>query len=498
MVDDIIFSMFVNNLLPQNEMKKVEEQLRNDRELGASYAASMLNYQLNKEYADDILGTDYEFSEKNIEQEAGITAKDDSLLVDDHKKSKSTTMKTTISSNEALKIHNLAVELDKYREQHDSISHQEVLASFYRLHMGDDKVSEEEAQEVIAAVTDGVLDFNKNLNEAYKADGFNYKERLTEVLKDSSLSNEQKYEILANFYAAIKYLNVENVNKKTGSAINAFNPVELSPDEEISEEQLSEMVDTISEELENSNIFMTSPDTIKDIYEMSVSSPSDMDQFVLGSEFDIKEKVRAAVITYILYRKGELESFKPDGDTEFGPKEIGAFVAAGIEEAKVASDLAYKKITEKEAYKKFKTISGAIIFTAITLSLLAVGAMLTIIGFLHIATYVASASLAVILAMALGFLIITPLVKLGMDEGEKLVNWMGRTLDRIVDFIQRKCHTDGKKAEEPVKDTETAQTATEIIEESEIEEVPDEIIEDAEVEDADFDEEEPEAETEKA
>lgn len=498
MVDDIIFSLFVNNLLPQDEMKKVEEELRKDGELGAAHAASMLNYQLDKEYADDILGTDYEFFEKKVEEKAGITEKYDSLLVDDHKKTKSTTMKTTISSNEALKIQNLTEELDKYRKQHDSMSHQEVLTSFYRLHMGDDKVSEEEAQKVISALTDGVLDFNKNLNEAYKADGFNYKERLTEVLKDSSLSNEQKYEILANFYAAIKYLNVENVNKETGSAINDFTSVELSPEEEISEEQLSEMIDTISEELGNSNICLTSPNTIKDIYEMSVSSPSDMDKFVLGSEFDIKEKVRVAVVTYLLYRKGELVSFKSDGDTEFGPKEIGAYVAAGIEEAKVASDLANKKITEKEAYKKFKTISGAIIFTAITLSLLAVGAMLTIIGFLHIAPYVASASLAVILAMAIGFLIITPLVKLGVDQGERLVNWLGRSLDRIVDFIQRKCHTDGNKEEEAVKGTETAMTATEIMEESKIEDVTPGLIEDAEVEDADFDDEESEAEPEKA
>lgn len=498
MVDDIIFSMFVNNLLPQDEMKKVEEELRKDGELGAAYAASMLNYQLDKEYADEILGIDYNFSEKKVEEKVGNSAKDDSLFVEDHQKLNLTTMKTTISKNDAIKVQNLAAELDKYRKQYGEMSHEEVISSFYRLHMGEDKVSEEDAKGVYKALTRGVTAFSENLNEAYKAEGINYKERLTEVVKDKNLSNEKKYEILANFYAAIKYLNVENFNKETGSFINAFEcPVELSPEEEISEEQLLEMVDTISNALENSYFCLTTPDTLNDIYEMSVSSPSDMDKFVLGEDIDIQEKVCTAVVTYILYRKGELESFKPNGDVKVGPKEIGAFVAAGIEEAKVVSDLAHKKITEKEAYKKFKTISGVIIFTAIVLSLLAVGTLLTAIAFIHIATYVASASLAVILGMALGFLIITPLVKLGIDEGEKIVNWMGRTLDRIVDYIQSAFHNGGKQAEEQVEDSELVQTDSEI-EEPILDEADAEIVEESEVEDDDFDEEEPEAETEKA
>ena len=55
-VDDITFSRFVNNDLPQAKMVEIEKSLIEDGEINASIQASMLNYSLNEAYAKDLLG----------------------------------------------------------------------------------------------------------------------------------------------------------------------------------------------------------------------------------------------------------------------------------------------------------------------------------------------------------------------------------------------------------------------------------------------------------
>ena len=100
-VDDMTFSRFVNNDLPQAKMAEVEKALIEDGEIDASIQASILNYSVNKDYADDLLGTD----EKNIAAKDRTTLYDDSKEVNDESLIlKSTTMDSKLSKEEILKV----------------------------------------------------------------------------------------------------------------------------------------------------------------------------------------------------------------------------------------------------------------------------------------------------------------------------------------------------------------------------------------------------------
>lgn len=456
MINDFIFSLFVNNLLPQKEMKEVESELKESRELGAAYLASIVDYQTNKEYADDILGTiDYD-SEKKVNEKARNELDVNSMQVNDNLK-KQTNMKKSISKEEALKVQTLSAELSQYCAQNNNRSREESLNAFYRLKL--DNVSSEDANAVISSLKKGIITFNSNLSDILNADNFDYKERMTTILKDSNLTNEQKYEALANILAQLKVLSIENYNPEESTFINNFEHfkesiVVLSPEEETSDEQLNQVISDIVTAMENNTLCLAKPETIKEIFNEPGASAANATNLVLNSEDDINTKVQAALVTYILYKKGELPSFNTSEDVECTPEQIGASIAAGIEEAKVISDLAHGRITESKAYQIFKAISGAILFTAIILALVVIGALLVSYGFLQIAAVVSSATLTVLLGMAFGFLVVAPIVVLAGKGCIKLISWLGDALDSVINFIERKVKSKSKESETQAKEDE--------------------------------------------
>ena len=104
-VDDITFSRFVDNTLPQSKMKEVENVLIENGEVNAAIQASMLNYELHQDLAVDWLGVEVE-KNSQVEDRTGSGTNSE----EENEKSlilNGTTMNSKLSKEEILKIQNL-------------------------------------------------------------------------------------------------------------------------------------------------------------------------------------------------------------------------------------------------------------------------------------------------------------------------------------------------------------------------------------------------------
>ena len=185
-VDDITFSRFVNNDLPQAKMVEIEKSLIEDGEINASIQASMLNYSLNEAYAKDLLGID----------EKIISRKDRTTLDCDSKESnneslilKSTTMNNKLSKEEILKVQELAA---KFNESYNSeLSLEENLVKFYLTERPG--AFPEDAYTIVNGLKSGIISFNANLKKALENGEFDYATELKELASEMPIN--ENYEL---------------------------------------------------------------------------------------------------------------------------------------------------------------------------------------------------------------------------------------------------------------------------------------------------------------
>lgn len=421
-VDDITFSRFVNNDLPQAKMVEIEKSLIEDGEINASIQASMLNYSLNEAYAKDLLGID----------EKIISRKDRTTLDSDSKESnneslilKSTTMNNKLSKEEILKVQELAA---KFNESYNSeLSLEENLVKFYLTERPG--AFPEDAYTIVNGLKSGIVSFNANLKKALENGEFDYATELKELTSEMPIN--EKYELYINFLAALQTLSVGNLSTEQASQLENFQTIRerLIVKDEVTEEMLRDVEDKIGQLLKNNNFCLGSLESLKELIDELPNGSEAVESVVINSEQDMREKMITSMTTYIAYQNEELESLKGQ---ELSPEVIAISVAAGVEEMHVMDDLNSGRTTIDKAIKVLKIIGGIALF-----SLLAYVAFncITAIGTLSMVMFMVafgSTTIATVGALLASIFVVWSLTNSAFDAGEKIMNWSSRIFDVVV------------------------------------------------------------------
>ena len=421
-VDDITFSRFVNNDLPQAKMVEIEKSLIEDGEINASIQASMLNYSLNEAYAKDLLGID----------EKIISRKDRTTLDSDSKESnneslilKSTTMNNKLSKEEILKVQELAA---KFNESYNSeLSLEENLVKFYLTERPG--AFPEDAYTIVNGLKSGIVSFNANLKKALENGEFDYATELKELTSEMPIN--EKYELYINFLAALQTLSVGNLSTEQASQLENFQTIRerLIVKDEVTEEMLRDVEDKIGQLLKNNNFCLGSLESLKELIDELPNGSEAVESVVINSEQDMREKMITSMATYIAYQNEELESLKGQ---ELSPEVIAISVAAGVEEMHVMDDLNSGRTTVDKAIKVLKIIGGIALF-----SLLAYVAFncITAIGTLSMVMFMVafgSTTIATVGALLASIFVVWSLTNSAFDAGEKIMNWSSRIFDVVV------------------------------------------------------------------
>ena len=421
-VDDITFSRFVNNDLPQAKMFEVEKFLIEDGEINASIQASMLNYSLNKEYADELLGID----EKNI------TTKDRTALYNDSKDAnneslilKSTTMNNKLSKEEILKVQELVV---KFNESYDAkLSLEENLAKFYLTQRPG--AFPEDADIITKGLKSGIVSFNTNLKKALENGEFDYAAELKEITSEMPIN--KKYELYINFLAALQTLCIDNLSAEQASQLENFQTVRerLIVKEDVTEDMLCDVEDKIEQLLKNNNLCLGSIESLKGLINELPNGTEAIESIVTDSEQDMREKMISSMATYIAYQNEMLESLRGQ---DLSPETIAISVAAGVEEMHVMNDLSSGRTTVDKAIKVLKIIGGIALF-----SLLAYAAFycITAIGTLSMMMFMVvlgSTTIATIGAFLASLFVVWSLTNSAINVGGKLISWSSRIFDVVI------------------------------------------------------------------
>lgn len=421
-VDDITFSRFVNNDLPQAKMVEIEKSLIEDGEINASIQASMLNYSLNEAYAKDLLGID----------EKIISRKDRTTLDSDSKESnneslilKSTTMNNKLSKEEILKVQELAT---KFNESYNSeLSLEENLVKFYLTERPG--AFPEDAYTIVNGLKSGIVSFNANLKKALENGEFDYATELKELASEMPIN--EKYELYINFLAALQTLSVGNLSTEQASQLENFQTIRerLIVKDEVTEEMLRDVEDKIGQLLKNNNFCLGSLESLKELIDELPNGSEAVESVVINSEQDMREKIITSMATYIAYQNEELESLRGE---ELTPEAIAISVAAGIEEMHVMNDLNSGRTTVDKAIKVLKIIGGIALF-----SLLAYVAFncITAIGTLSMVMFMVafgSTTIATVGALLASIFVVWSLTNSAFDAEEKIMNWSSRIFDVVV------------------------------------------------------------------
>lgn len=422
-VDDMTFSRFVNNDLPQAKMAEVEKALIEDGEIDASIQASILNYSVNKDYADDLLGTD----EKNIAAKDRTTLYDDSKEVNDESLIlKSTTMDSKLSKEEILKVQELVA---KFKESSNAgISLEENLVTFYLAQRPG--TFPEEARTVTNGLKSGIISFNSNLKKALENEGFDYEAELKNITSEMPVN--EKYELYINFLAALQTLCVENLSPEQMSQLEDFQTIRerlVVKDEAITEDMLSDVEGKIRQLLENNNLCLGSIERLKGLMEGLPEGTGAIERIVTDSGQDMREKMIASMATYIAYRNEELESFRGQ---DLSPEAIAISVAAGVEEMRVMDDLNSGRTTVDKAIKILKIIGGIALFSLLAYvafnCIVAVGSLSMMMFMVAFGSTVA----ATIGALLVSLFVVWSLTGSAIDVGKKVMDWSSRLFDVVV------------------------------------------------------------------
>lgn len=428
-IDDITFFRFVNNLLGKDDMASVAKSLRESGEADAALHASVAGYCAKMALADEMLGADTEIAdcEKNLLAEDRMFAAGNSVEAN---KTSQKIMKANlnITKDELKYVHAIVENFNNSSVNGEDISIEEKLVKFY---LGQcTGAFPEDAYKLVEEMRHGIETFNANLQKALSESGFDYAAELAKLAADMPL--KEKYELYANFLAALQTLAAANMSPEQLSLIDDFQTVrgKLSVEGEVNEDTLAELEARIADMLANNTLCMGSLDQLRHLIGELPKGAEAVGQATRDAEEDMRQKLIASVATYIAYSSGNIASMR---DKEYSAESIAIAVAAGVEQANVVADLEAGRTTPDRAIRVLKIVGGVALFSllaysAFSLMMLAnsaVAACVTcVFGTSAMATLGAFAAIAV--------------VSLGMGEalvwaGEKVIGFASRTFDLIVD-----------------------------------------------------------------
>lgn len=421
-VDDIMFSKFVSNDLPQAKMIEIEKMLIEDGEINASIHASILNHSINKEYADDLLGTD----EKNINKEYIYSSTGDSKDLNNESLNLNIkAMNCKLTKEEILKVQNL---VGKFNESFNSdLSFEENLVKFYMLQRPG--VLTEDALNAVNGLKSGIISFNDKLKKALEDGDFDYAVELKNITAEMPL--KEKYELYINFLAALQTLCVNNLSMEQLSQLEDFQTIRerLTVQAEVTEEMVAEAEEKISKMLKNNNLCLGSVEELKELVQELPKGAESVGMRVKNADQDFRQKMVIATATYIAYQNEELESLN---GKELTPEAVAIFVAAGVEEMKVLNDLNSGNTTADKAIKVLKVIGGIALFAL--LACIAVNFVLAVgvVAFATLISIFGSSTVVAIAAAIFSMLAVAVACESTFDACEKVMGWSSRVFDLVI------------------------------------------------------------------
>lgn len=433
-IDDIIFSKFVGNALPQSKMIEVERQLIADGEFSPAVEASIGDYEIHREEADVLLGQEEkEFSQEKKSEEV---VRNDESIDSEKLNIVNTTIKTNSSmtinftKDELLKIQALSAEFSKAEDKNLTLS--ENLVAFYL----DQRpgVSKEEAEKVVADLTKGIQTFHEELTKALREGGVDYVARLHELGED--LTNEQKYELYVNFLATITVLDAQNFDAEKTVQIENFETIKnrFTVTGEVTEEMLAEVEERISTTLKDSTFCLSTSEMMGSLFD-KMQDASSLEESLSGSEEDFRVKLTNAMMTYIAYQQGEIKSL---AGQDIAPEFIAVGAAAGVEQARTMENYRLGRITWEDALDILKVIGGVLLWCYLTIFFAIVAVAIALSTFSVLTVLFGGSIWAMIMSALVSLYLVFHLSEINGEVMIKTLDWGESVFDNTVKFWQEK------------------------------------------------------------
>lgn len=428
-IGDIVFYRFANNLLPKDDMARVAKSLRESGEIGDALQACVTSYEANRKIADDMIGVDTEMEghEKKCVDGERISADDDSILSNNIKKT-IMTANINLTVDEQKSIQSIIESFNTSSANAEATTLEDRLVKFYVEQRPG--TFPEDAYQTIKEMRHGIETFNDNLQKALSESGFDYAAELHKLAADISV--RQKYDLYANFLAALQTLSASNLSADQLAEIEDYQALrcKLDVDGEVGEDMIADLEAKIVDMLENNTLCLGSTDRLRELVAQLPNGADAIGEVIRGSEEDMRQKLVASMATYIAYQNDQIESMR---GKEFTAEAVAIATAAGVEQAHVIDDLNAGRTTVDVAIKVLKIIGGVAMF-----SILAYFSFLLMIGSASVVSLMLVNLFGTSLIATIGSFTIMCmfLIELGdtlADAGSVVMKWSSRTFDLVVD-----------------------------------------------------------------
>lgn len=416
MVDNILYSKFVFNMLSQEEMAAVEKELIATGEIDSIIQASIANYEVHRDLADKMLGADEEFEENSL-----ISARN----VNNNSSIEVTKNKTIMEAHNFITKNSKVLKdlMNKYNESEDkSLSLDSNLIRFYINNV--DGASVEEAQECVASMRTGITSFMENLSKALDGD-------LESVLANvdgwgSDLELVERYELLLNLLAFLNVLNIKNLNQSEMIEIETFEAIRkglLKADGAVTDYDIEQLIIRIKEEISNHSHVATTLSNFKEVLH-NMSSETNMAIYSNGDQ--MRKILILSMVGYVGMKNGECEA-----TTEgVNPEMFAIRIAEQYQSALTLEKMAKGEISEDRGLEILKAIAVVALVTIVSVSVAmvaAIGLEALLLGLFLIfdESIILPFVVMVVIACALF---------MGEDELLDAFEW---TVDKILEIIER-------------------------------------------------------------
>lgn len=305
--------------------------------------------------------------------------------------------------------------------------------------------SQSEAQEIVEKIKIGIDTFNRGIDTFATEDGFNYQAAITSLIKDKS--QQECFEILVNILLVARVAKID--------------PSELNT---LTDDQLKSLREQIisGREITDDTIAMLQQEAINAMEEMNIigANVPESIESVAGDITELRKFLEdgdntlyTAVLTYVDSRNGKINEF-----SEATPENIGMTVAAGIQEAKVTTQLQDNIIDLPTWAKWIKIIGGVLLWGTLLLS----GIFLAFFGIMPLCmlifNWLGAGIFATIIAIAValyGSYEVSEFIQKYLIE--PTINKAGELYDKLIQWIEMK-RQDKLATMETVQESETSVT----------------------------------------
>lgn len=306
-------------------------------------------------------------------------------------------------------------------------------------------ISQSEAQEIIAKIKIGIDTFNRGIDTFATEDGFNHQAAITSLIKGKS--QQECFDILVNILlvARVSKIDPSELNTLTDEQLKSLREQIISG-REIADDTIAVLQQEAINAMEEMNILGANvPESI----ENATGDITELRKFLADSD----NTLYTAVLTYIDSRNGKIHEL-----SESTPENIGMTVAAGIQEAKVTTQLQDNIIDLPTWAKWIKIIGGVLLWGTLLLG----GIFLALFGVMPLCmlifNWLGAGTFATIIALAValyGSFEVSEFIQKYLIE--PTINKAGELYDKLIQWIEKK-RKDNPATMETVQNLETSAT----------------------------------------